>query len=169
SWTLLADKKSSTYQWTWFVGGVGGAHLFLFLAGVALVLPSAGRVRNGRSEREAAALARRRGWQVFGLAFLFRLQSWLISGGAATGLLKVDVLNIMGIGMLLAALLWSIGRNNTQRALLFAGATAAATMLTPIVRTAGAVAVLPDPVEWYVRPRGGGAAFALFPWFGFLF
>src|SRR6185503_17899506 len=26
-----------------------------------------------------------------------------------------------------------------------------------------------DPVEWYVRPRGGGAAFALFPWFGFLF
>lgn len=58
-----------------------GAPIFLFLAGVALALAAGSRLRNGRTAEEAAALARKRGWQIFGLAVRFRLQSWLISGG----------------------------------------------------------------------------------------
>lgn len=168
SWSLLADRNSAAYQRAWFVDGIGGAPLFLFLAGVALVLGASARVRNGRTDREAAALARRRGWQIFGLAFLFRLQSWLISGGAVQALLKVDILNVMGVGMLAAALLWALGRNRMQRVLLLAGGALIATMLTPIVRTAEVIAVLPDPLEWYLRPKPGGSTFTLFPWAGFL-
>ena len=44
--------------------------------------------------------AERRGWQIFGLAFLFRLQSYVLSGFQnAVSLLKVDILNIMGPAM----------------------------------------------------------------------
>ena len=47
----------------------------------------------------------KRGWQVFGLAFLFRLQSYILSGGQnAAGLLKVDILNVMGPSIAMAAL-----------------------------------------------------------------
>ena len=167
AWTLPTDRRSSVYMWIAFVDGLG-APIFLFLAGLAIVLGASARVRNGLTAREAAARARNRGWQIFALAFLFRLQSWAISRGPATGLLKVDVLNVMGVGLLIAAVLWGLGRTNARRAMLLAAAAVAATMLTPIVRTSGLVAWLPDPVEWYLRPRAGGQTFTLFPWAGFL-
>ena len=41
-------------------------------------------------------------------------------------------------------------------------------MTTPLVREAGVLAVLPDPIEAYIRPLPGRTNFALFPWAGFL-
>ncbi len=74
-------------------------------------------MRKGATFAEAAAMARRRGWQIFGLAFLFRLQSWVISGGAFPGaLLKVDILNVMGLAMLAAAALWGTATTAVRRA-----------------------------------------------------
>ena len=110
SWTLAADRRREAYHLISFVGGVGGAPLFLFLAGVALTLGAVARVKRGHTEAEAVALARRRGWQIFGLAFLFRLQSWIISGGPPGSLLKVDILNIIGLSMVGAAMILSIRR-----------------------------------------------------------
>jgi uncharacterized membrane protein len=168
SWTRVEDKSHATYYWISMTWGIA-APLFLFLAGVSLVLAAAGRLRQGRTDAEAAALARRRGWQIFGLAFLFRLQAWLISGGAAyTTLLKVDILNVMGLAMLAGAVLWGLGRGAWSRALLLAGAGVAAAMLTPIVRATPLLAPLPDPMEWYLRPFAGATTFALLPWAGFL-
>src|SRR5204863_6849654 len=112
---------------------------------------------------------RRRALQIFGLAFLFRLQSWMISGGApAQALLKVDILNVMGLSMLAAALLWSLGRSRSERLVWMLGAAAAVAMITPIVRTAPSLSPLPDPIEWYIRPIPGRGTFTLFPWAGFL-
>jgi uncharacterized membrane protein len=167
SWTLAADRRREAYHLISFVGGIGGAPLFLFLAGVALTLGAAVRFRRGRTEAEAAALARRRGWQIFGLAFLFRLQSWIISGGAPSTLLKVDILNVIGLSMVAAAVILSI-RGRQSRAALFAVASIAAAMFTPIVRAFEPLAALPDPIERYLRPVGGATAFTLFPWTGFL-
>lgn len=168
AWTRVSDRDRAEYQWTTLVGGIG-APMFLFLAGVALALGAGRRLRSGRSEAEAAALARRRGWQIFALAFLFRLQSWLISGGAPeTTLLKVDILNVMGLSMLASALLWGLGRGRGSRAVLLSAAAVAATMLTPLVRSAAMFAPLPDPVEAYLRPSPGLTTFTLFPWAGFL-
>ena len=130
SWTQAADRASPAYGWIMLVGGLGGAPVFLFLAGVALALAAGARIRSGRTEAEAAALARTRGWQIFALAFLFRLQSWIISGGEPERtLLKVDILNIMGPSIVLAATLWGLFRTSRARIIAFGVATVAIVLL----------------------------------------
>jgi len=168
SWTRLEDRARPAYGWAMVLGGFG-APIFLFLAGIALSLGAGARVRKGHSDAEAAAMMRTRGWQIFGLAFLSRLQSWVISGGAPSlTLLKVDILNIMGVSMLAAAVLWGTGRGPWSRALLLAGAAVAVAMLTPIVRVMSVLSPLPDAIEAYLRPFPGRTTFTLFPWGGFL-
>ncbi len=168
AWTRLADRRDAVYGWAMIVGGFG-APVFLFLAGMALAMAAQSRVRKGRSDAEAGAMALRRGWQIFGLAFLFRLQSWLISGGTLKySLFKVDILNVMGISMLAGALLWMLGRTRGRRAALLAVTAIAVTMLTPLVRATPLLAPLPDVIEWYLRPDPGRGTFTLFPWAGFL-
>lgn len=169
AWTLTADRARTAYHWISFVGGLAGTPIFLFLADLAIPLAAGSRMRRGRSAPEAAAMARRRAWEIFGLAFLFRLQSWAISGGSPRALLKVDILNVMGLAMLGAAVLWSAGRRGWARALLLASAALAAAMVTPLVRAAGWVAVLPDPIEAYLRPAPNMTTFTLLPWAGFVF
>jgi len=136
---------------------------------VSIALAAGSRLRRGLSDSDTAALARRRALQIFGLAFLFRLQSWLISGGdPVQALLKVDILNIMGLSMLAAALLWSAGRARWDRAAWMLAATVAVAMITPVVRATPLISPLPDPIEWYIRPIPGRGTFTLFPWAGFL-
>ncbi|HEY3157721.1 MAG TPA: heparan-alpha-glucosaminide N-acetyltransferase domain-containing protein [Vicinamibacterales bacterium] len=168
AWTRLDARHGSTYGRAMIVGGFA-APAFLFLAGVALALAAGSRLRRGAGAGETAALARRRALQIFGLAFLFRLQSWLISGGdPVQALLKVDILNIMGLSMLAAALLWSAGRARWDRAAWMIAATVAVAMVTPVVRATPSISPLPDPIEWYIRPIPGRGTFTLFPWAGFL-
>ena len=167
SWTQTADRARSIYKWAIVVGGFG-APIFLFLAGVAIPLAAGSRLRKGLSDAETAALARRRGWQVFGLALLFRLQAALLGGGGLQSLLKVDILNIMGLSMLAAAVIWGLGRRTLWRAVLLAAAAAAVAMLTPLIRGTSLLDWMPDPVEAYFRPIPGLTGFALFPWGGFV-
>ena len=159
AWTRVADRTGPLYAWGLIIGGFG-APMFLLLAGIALALAARSRLRTGLTPSEVAARAQRRGWQIFGLAFLFRLQSWLISGGALSQvLLKVDILNIMGPSMIAAAWLWRIGRSDRARALLFVLVTIAAAMLTPLIRESVFLGALPDPIEWYLRPSPGRTTF----------
>ncbi len=68
----------------------------------------------GESAGEAARRVERRGWQMFLLAFLFRLQSFVLGGFARPAtLLKVDILNIMGPAIACTAALW--GSASTRR------------------------------------------------------
>jgi uncharacterized membrane protein len=168
SWTRPDEKTSTLYGLIMLAWGIA-APLFLFLAGVSLSLAGGRRLRNGRTDAEAAALARKRAWQIFGLAFLFRLQAWVISGGDAySTLLKVDILNVMGLAMLGGALLWGLGRGRVSRALVLVAGTAAVAMVTPIVRGAPWLSSLPDAVEAYLRPLPGMTTFTLLPWAAFL-
>lgn len=168
AWTRLDGRQNSVYGWAMIVGGFA-APGFLFLAGVALPLAAGSRLRRGVPAKQTAALARRRALQIFGLAFLFRLQSWLISGGgSAQALLKVDILNIMGLSMLAAAVLWGAGRNRLERIAWLVGAMVIVAMVTPIVRASPLLSPMPDPLEWYIRPIPGRGTFTLFPWAGFL-
>jgi len=166
AWTRDADRQGGLYMLTVFVAGLA-APLFLFLAGLSLSMAASMRaVTVGHAA--AASLALRRGAQVFALAFLFRLQSQLLGWGALSNFLKVDILNIMGLAMIAAALTWRVSESRTARVLLFAVATIAVTMATPLIREAGLLAVLPDPIEAYLRPLPGRTNFALFPWAGFV-
>lgn len=168
AWTRLDARHNGVYGWAMIVGGFA-APGFLFLAGIALALAAGSRLRRGRTRAEVAALARRRALQIFGLAFLFRLQSWVISGGdPVQALLKVDILNVMGLSMLAAALVWSAGRSRGDRVAWMLGATTLVAMVTPLVRASPLLSVLPDPIEWYIRPIPGRGTFTLFPWSGFL-
>ncbi len=149
-----------------FIAGLA-APLFLFLAGLTLSMAASARAASV-GHRAAARMACLRGLQVFALAFLFRLQAQLLGWGPLVNLLKVDILNVMGLAMLAAAILWSLSSHRTLRIALFATVTTALAMSTPLVREAGWLAMLPDAIEAYVRPLAGRTNFALFPWAGFL-
>jgi uncharacterized membrane protein len=168
SWTRIEDRTREGYQWAIQLAGLG-APLFLFLAGVAIALAAGSRARKGMSPQAIVRTAVKRGAWIFALAFLFRLQSWVISGGPFPGsLLKVDILNVMGLSMIGAALLWAVAGGRVTRAAVYLAATMVIAMATPIVRAADVLAVLPDPLEWYLRPSAGATTFTLLPWSGFL-
>ncbi len=166
AWTRVEDRGRTLYMYTVFVAGMA-APLFLFLAGLTIALAASARAAKV-GHAAAASQARLRGLQIFVLACLFRLQSQLLGWGAFGNFLKVDILNVMGIAMIAAALIWSLSSHRLVRILLFAIATAAVAMSTPLVREAGMLAALPDPIEAYIRPLPGRTNFALFPWMGFV-
>jgi len=123
AWTRLDDRSRTLYMYVVFIAGMA-APLFLFLAGLTIAMAASARaVKVGHAA--AAALARKRGLQIFALAFLFRLQSQLLGWGAFTNFLKVDILNVMGIAMTVAAILWSLSANRLVRIALFVIATVA--------------------------------------------
>jgi len=166
AWTRQEDRGRSLYMVTIFIAGLA-APLFLFLAGLTLSMAASARASKV-GHAAAASMARLRGLQVFALAFLFRLQSQLLGWGALINFLKVDILNVMGVAMTAAALLWSVSPHRLTRIVLFAIATIAVAMGTPLVREAGVLAALPDAIEAYIRPLPGRTNFALFPWAAFL-
>ena len=168
SWTRVADRGSSVYGWSMILGGFG-APLFLFLAGVSVALSAGSKMRRGLERTDASKAVVKRGLQIFGLAFLFRLQAMIVSWGAWKSLLKVDILNIMGPAIMAAAALWGAMKTTRGRLVAFAIATLALTFLTPPVRATSILDALPDFLEGYLRPRPGFTNFAIFPWAGFVF
>jgi uncharacterized membrane protein len=167
AWTRPDDRDRTLYAYTVFVAGMA-APLFLFLAGLTLSMAASARASKV-GFAAAAAMARWRGVQIFALAFLFRLQSQLLGWGALINFLKVDILNIMGITMTATAILWGLSERRIMRVMLFAIATVAVAISTPLVRETPWLTALPDAIEGYIRPRPGFTNFALFPWAGFLF
>jgi uncharacterized membrane protein len=83
-------------------------------------------------------------------------------------MLKVDILNIMGLSIILTATLWGIFRTVRARIIAFAVATAVIVWTTPIIRRAGALGVLSDSLEAYLRPIPNLTNFTLFPWMAFV-
>ena len=156
AWTRTDAKTGTLYTYVVLTAGMA-APLFLFLAGLTIAMAASARAEKV-GHREAAALACRRGLQLFALAFLFRLQSQLLGWGALVNFLKVDILNVMGIAMTVAAILWGVSRHRLARIAIFALATAAVAMSTPVVREAGdehGNGVEPAAAILDARPRVG--------------
>ena len=178
AWTRAADRHGVAYRDAAVLGGFA-APLFLWLAGLAVVLaatraerpdPAASPARRSSGRTRGVEVACRRGLEIFILAFLFRLQGFIITpGGPPVTLFRVDVLNIMGPAMVGVGLLWGAGRSAAARVVSCAVAAAAIGMLTPIVRTSSLVGGLPIWLQWYMRPAGDLTIFTLFPWAGFVF
>ena len=169
AWTHAADRTRPLFGHAMILGGFG-APLFLFLAGVAVVLSAESKFRKTHDFAASWRAVQNRGWQVFGLAFLFRLQSYILSGGySALSLLKVDILNVMGPAIAAAALTGSAVSRKAARGVLFAAVAASICLITPAIRATPLLDWLPDPVEWYFRPSPGRTNFTLFPWAAFVF
>jgi uncharacterized membrane protein len=143
--------------------------LFLFLAGVATALSASSKSRGDGNHVAGAALARRRGWEIFALGLLFRVQAQILGLGPLENLFKVDMLNTMGLAMVVASYVWQRATHHRWRIALLAALTGSVAMSTPIVRQVPWLAWLPDPLEAYLRPVGPYGAFPLFPWCAFLF
>ena len=166
AWTRAADKTLPVYTWILRVNGMG-APLFLFLAGVAVALAGGAGVRRHGDVARASGALQKRGWEIFALAFLFRIQAWLLSPGSTLyGILKVDILNVMGPSLVLAAWLWGRARTPGGRLAVLSAATVLVAALTPWVRTTPWIASWPQPLALYFQPAPG--RFAFFPWTGLL-
>ncbi len=168
SWTRIDARDAWQFRWA-MIGAGFGAPLFLFLAGITVALSAGSKFRRDGDARAASRAVVRRGLWVCCLAFLFRVQAWVLGWAPTRTLLKVDILNIMGPSIVAAAALWGAFRSPRARAAAFAALTLAIALLTPIVRITPLLDPLPDPIEGYIRPIRGLSNFCIFPWAGFLF
>ena len=167
AWTRDADRHAEPFYILIFIAGVASP-LFLFLAGVATSLSAASKGRQAGDARAGARFARRRGWEIFALGLVFRVQSQLLGWGPIDNLFKVDMLNTMGLSIVAVSYVWLFADSRHRRVAIIASAAVAIAMLTPIIRSLTWLAPLPDRLEAYLRPAGSYAAFPLFAWSGFL-
>ena len=165
SWVGEPDRSTALYRFAIAVGGMGTV-FFLLLAGVAVGLSAGSKLRRSGSANAAFLAVVRRGLELFALAFVFRVQALFVGWSPnARDLLKVDILNIMGPSIVLAALLWRVGGTLRRRAVTFAVATAAIAFATPVIRTLD-WSGLPDPLEAYIVPVSGLSNLVFLPWAG---
>ena len=168
-WTWTGERKTLAFRHATIVGGFA-APLFLWLAGLSLVLSAASVARRRGDRASAVDVICRRGLEIFLLAFLFRLQALILTpGGALVTLFRVDILNIMGPAMVVAGVVWGLARTTTRLVVAYAAIATAFAMLTPIVRATALVDRLPLWFQWYLRPTGDLTIFTAFPWAGFVF
>ena len=169
AWTRAADKKSALYRDANILGGFA-APMFLWLAGLAVVLAATRSAERTGSRAQAAEGIVRRGLVIFILAFLFRLQGFIVSpGNHPVTLFRVDILNIMGPAIVMAGAVWALATTAAGRIAAFSALAIVFSMLTPIVRASPLVGHLPVWFQLYVRPAGELTVFTLWPWAGFVF
>src|SRR5579864_5164343 len=160
--SLLRDdlRKSSTFILSDFLGGMPSA-VFLFLTGVTLAFLMDSRERQGASAGQRVMASLRRSGYILGLAFLVRLQLWVFAwpGSAWTDLLRVDVLNCMGLAL---AVLSPLAAFRTLERVRFAAITGlAVAAASPLVSELDWSHAHPL-VKAYIAPDY--VSFGFFPW-----
>ncbi len=109
AWTRLDVRHTKAFRDATVLGGFA-APLFLWLAGLAVVLAATRAAERTGSRRAAAEMICRRGLEIFILGFLFRLQGFVITPGShPVTLFRVDILNIMGPAIAVAGIVWFAG------------------------------------------------------------
>jgi uncharacterized membrane protein len=117
SWLGQAARHTTFFMWSQ-LGGTLPAPLFLFLAGISFALVTDKLFKKGLSANQIAQSTIRRGAEIFGLGLLFRLQEFLLGWGGApwTDLLRVDILNTIGMSMMLMGVVcWAVHGNLRRR------------------------------------------------------
>lgn len=169
AWTRAGDRSCQLYGYLMLLGGMA-APAFLWLAGLGLALSGEQALGRGSNRRAATEAIVARGAEIFILAFLFRLQAFIVSpGSAAVTLFRVDILNVMGPAIAVAGAVWGVAGGGRRAALACAVSATVLAMLTPVVRHADWVGTLPTWLQWYLRPSGEHTTFTLLPWAGFVF
>ncbi len=181
SWLSPEARKSPLRIWSQ-LGGTFPAPLFIFLAGISFALVTERLREKGTDRRVIAKQTILRGAEVFGLGLLFRIQEYALAFGYApwTDLFRVDVLNILGLSMILMGVLCfftpaespTASRNRTIAASLAAATFIA--MITPPLWTTHRPSFLPWQLESYINgvhifTEPQPWLFPLFPWAAFAF
>ncbi len=165
------------------------APLFLFLAGISFALVTGKLVRKNLSPGQITFTMARRGAEIFAFGLLFRLQEYLIAWGWApwTDLFRVDILNIIGLSMILMALLCGLVLWIARKR---SGSVIAMPTLSPVVASMAVVALIalltpplytnwrPTWLPWELESYINGChnlgspqpwLFPMFPWTAFAF
>ncbi len=184
SWLGGAARDSGFFKLSQF-GGTLPAPLFLFLAGVSMAMVTDRLRQKGASADEIARTTIRRGGEIFLLALLFRLQEFLLGyrGAQWTDLFRVDVLNIIGLSLILMAIMCRVAamgsihdvrRLRLSSGLLAIAACAAIALATPPLWTTSQPRWLPWWIESYINGvhifnKPQTYLFPMFPWAAFAF
>jgi uncharacterized membrane protein len=106
SWLGGSARQSRFFMYSQ-LGGTFPAPLFLFLAGISFALVTNRLLQKNLAPSQIAHATVRRGAEIFAFGLLFRLQEYLISWGWApkSDLFRVDILNTIGVSMILMGLL----------------------------------------------------------------
>lgn len=156
-------RGDSPYVFSQFLGGEAPA-VFLFLTGITLGFLMASRERQGLTAFARWWASAKRGFYLLGLAAAFRLQLWLFAWPAPwTDLLKVDILNCMGVTMLLVSALAVFPILDRARHAAVLGL--AITLAAPIMSQTDWSGV-PGIIRDYIVPNKN--LFSLFPWSAFI-
>src|ERR1700722_2673655 len=159
SWLSGSARKSTFFMWSQ-LGGTLPAPLFLFLAGISFALVTDKMRQKGTPAGQIAGTTIRRGAEIFAFGLLFRLQEFAIAWGWAplSDLLRVDVLNTIGLSMMLMGILcWLVlavqRGTHTRLALVLASAGTALliSLLAPPLWTTWRPDWLPWPIEIYIN------------------
>jgi uncharacterized membrane protein len=181
SWLTPEARKTEFYRWSQAAATVP-APLFIFLAGVSSAMVTQRLREKGIARNAIARTTILRGAEIFALGLLFRGQEFILGYPNApwTDLLRVDVLNILGLSMMLMGLLtWATASQvfEKSRSNAIAFSLAAATMIamaTPWLWTTCRPRRLPWPIESYINGVHTYAEpqtwlFPIFPWVAFGF
>jgi len=164
SFTRPDLREKGPYTLSQFVGGLPPA-IFLLLTGITFAFLMDSQETKGGSTKARVLAALKRSRYLFILAFLFRLQLYAFGypTSPASELLRVDILNCMGMAMLLFAPMAVFTTLERVRLCTILGMVIAA--LSPVVRTIDFTRV-PGFISGYFVPSYAG--FPFFPWAAFL-
>jgi len=197
SWLGGPARQSRFFMYSQ-LGGTFPAPLFLFLAGISFALVTDKLRQKNLRPGQIARTTIRRGAEIFAFGLLLRFQEYVIAWGWApkSDLLRVDILNTIGLSMMLMGVMcWIVlsfskymwgqppsavragEARQPSRLPLFLAASGAAlliSILTPLLWTTWRPDWLPWPIESYingVHNLGTPQAwlFPVFPWAGFAF
>jgi hypothetical protein len=198
SWLNPEARKTLMYRWSQELSTLP-APIFLFLSGVSFALVTEGLRQKNKPGSKIFKTAFLRGAEILGLGFLLRVQEFVLGYPKSpwTDLLKVDVLNILGVSIILMALFWrlanmgdpklstsrgsvasqmakSVGRQRSRAIGLSLLIAAVIAIATPPLWTTHRPAFLPWMLESYINGVHNFGSptpwiFSIFPWCAFAF
>jgi uncharacterized membrane protein len=161
SLTRVDLREAGPYVMTQFIGGMA-APLFLFMAGMTTAFQMESLERREPSPLRRWRISMRRALYILAIAFTFRFTNWVFSWPWPDWheMLRVDILNCMGVAMMLltaASIFRGAARN--QFALVAGLAIAGIAPLVANLNWSGTPVLLQE----YLAPAPG-RRFPLFPW-----
>jgi uncharacterized membrane protein len=162
-WTSPAAQATALFRDTRWWGGFP-FRMFLLLAGVSMGIKFEAQIARGAERSAMVRGGVRRGFEVLVLAYLFRVQEFVLSFfWDWRDLFRVDILNCLGASMMLAALISAPRRGRPQYAVTLA-VTAALVAVGPIIGPGQHLpAWLPRHIAAYIAGHDKMAAFPLIP------
>lgn len=175
SWLGGAARESHFFKLSQ-LGGTLPAPLFLFIAGISFALITDRMRRKGIAANQIARTTILRGAEIFGLGLLFRVQEFALGQPWApwTDLLRVDILNAIGISIMLMGVACRLARTRAGGAAIATVTAGAIALMTPPLWTTWR----PDWLPWYLESYINGVhtlnapqpwLFPIFPWTAFAF